>query len=86
MSRSRLNSSSRIQYDEEKSFTSFAQGKLNTSSVSQKQNAEKNGVDIHTQRKMDSKLKWFTSQISELPGPKTEVIQKIGQQYKQQQA
>lgn len=47
--------------------------------MSQLKDAQKNGIDINTQRKIDAKNKWFTSHINELPGPKTEVVQNIKQ-------
>lgn len=83
LSRSRVASQSKINYDDGKLGTSFSQGKLNESAISQKNKAAKNGVDINVQRKIDGNLKWFTSHIPELPGPKSEVIQNIGEQYKQ---
>eukprot|EP00347_Sterkiella_histriomuscorum_P008009 403346715 len=84
LQRSRQNSSSRIVYQQgnPSQMNNFAQGKLNTSSTSLLRDAQKNGVDVNTQRKVDSKNKWFTSQISELPGPKSEVKHNLQQQYK----
>jgi hypothetical protein len=38
--------------------------------------------EINLKRKVDANLKWFTSQITELPGPKKNLVRNIGQEYK----
>lgn len=43
------------------------------------------GADFNLQRKVNANLKWFTSQISELPGPKKNLVKNIGQEYKVEQ-
>ena len=42
-------------------------------------------VDPMSKRKIDSHAKWFASHISELPGPKSEVIKDLRQEYRQEQ-
>ena len=50
-----------IQYDSKKDLST-----LNKSTSSLK---ESSGIDINTKRKVNSRIKWFTSQIDVLPGP-----------------
>jgi hypothetical protein len=42
-------------------------------------------IDVNLKRKVDKNLKWFTSQISELPGPKKNLVRNIGQEYRTEQ-
>lgn len=42
-------------------------------------------IDINVKRKVDANLKWFTSQIAELPGPKRNLVRNIGEEYKADQ-
>lgn len=35
-------------------------------------------LDINIKRKVDSRLKYFTTQISEIPGPQKDIIKKVG--------
>lgn len=42
-------------------------------------------VDPVLKRKVDKNLKWFTSQITELPGSKKNLVRNVGQEYKLEQ-
>jgi hypothetical protein len=80
----RQSSQQRIVYEQgdQNQKNTFSQGKLNQTRQNQAKEAQKNGVDVNMQRRMDSKSKWFTSQIADLPGPRSEVKHNLHDQYK----
>ncbi len=47
-------------------------------------NAGGDGFDFCMNKKVDSRLKYFTSQISILPGPKQNLKNNLTEQYKQE--
>eukprot|EP00350_Pseudokeronopsis_sp_OXSARD2_P000663 CAMPEP_0170542502 /NCGR_PEP_ID=MMETSP0211-20121228/1903_1 /TAXON_ID=311385 /ORGANISM="Pseudokeronopsis sp., Strain OXSARD2" /LENGTH=67 /DNA_ID=CAMNT_0010845573 /DNA_START=514 /DNA_END=717 /DNA_ORIENTATION=- len=50
------------------------------------QNSRSNSslLNVSEQRTSSSRQKWFTSQISDLPGPKKELVRNLGQEYKEE--
>ena len=59
---------------------------MNKNANQENQNSRSNSSlnNIYSQRTSSSRQKWFTSQISDLPGPKKELIRNLGQEYKEE--
>lgn len=81
LSQERLQTTSNIIYEEKGSSNKF-KTTLNSHRNSLSRDNSMSAVDVNVKRKMDGNLKWFTSQITELPGPKKNLVRNIGQEYK----
>ena len=53
-------------------------------SQSEIRNQNTSELDMNTKRKVNSRIKWFTTQIDVLPGPQKEINNKIGENYKKE--